>query len=173
VSEYSRRKGYEEAFAVVGALSELGYSQRLRVAGRIAPWLRPTVERVVAAASVSEQVELLGFVDPAPYYQQAEVLVMSSRYEGFGLPVVEAMACGTPVVAFDNSSLTEVVGEGGILVPDGDVPAMVSAIRSLLDDPGRWKEFSERGLEWVKRFSWARSVREHAELFVQVAVDGV
>jgi glycosyltransferase involved in cell wall biosynthesis len=170
VGEYSRRKGYPEAFAVVAALTELGYPHRLRVTGRIAPWVRPAVEGVRTASPRPDRVDLLGFVDDlVAEYQRAQVLVMSSRYEGFGLPALEAMACGTPVVAFDNSSLTEVVGAAGILVPDGDVPEMVRAVRSLLDDPGRWREFSQRGLEWAKRFSWERSVSTHAELFVRVS----
>lgn len=170
VGEHSRRKGYEEAFAVVGALAESGYPQRLRVAGRIAPWVRPAVESLLSAAPAPDRVELLGYVeDLVACYRGAEVLIMSSRYEGFGLPVLEAMACGTPVVAFANSSLSEVVSDAGILVPDGDVPEMIRAVRSLLDDPERWAEFSRRGLEWVKQFSWNRSVLAHAEVFAQAS----
>ena len=165
VSEYSRRKGYEEAFAVIGELAQLGYPQ-LRVAGRVAPWIRPDVDRIVESAPSPERIILLGFVDDlVAEYQRARVLIMSSRYEGFGFPVLEAMACGTPVVAFANSSLVEVVGDAGVLVPDGDVPAMTRAVRSLLDDRERWHEYSARGLEWVKRFSWERSVSAHAEIF--------
>ena len=173
VGEYSRRKGYPEAFAVAGALAELGYPHGLRVGGRIAPWVRPAVESLRAAAPVPERIALLGFVeDLVREYQRADVLVMTSRYEGFGLPVLEAMACGTPVVAFANSSLTEVVGDGGVLVADGDVPAMVAAVRSLLDDPARWSELSERGLERARGCSWERSAAAHAELFLRVAAGG-
>jgi glycosyltransferase involved in cell wall biosynthesis len=169
VGEFSRRKGYAEAFGVVGALADLGYPQRLRVAGRIAPWVRPAVDAVVGAAPVPERIDLLGFAeDLVAEYQRARVLIMSSRYEGFGLPVLEAMACGTPVVAFANSSLPEVVGDAGILVPDGDVPAMTEAVRELLNDGARWQELSARGLEWAKQFSWDDSVRGHAEVFSRV-----
>jgi glycosyltransferase involved in cell wall biosynthesis len=166
VGEFSRRKGYAEAFGVVGALGELGYPQRLRVAGRIAPWVRPAVDRVIGAAPSPERIDLLGFAeDLVAEYQRAQVLVMSSRYEGFGLPVLEAMACGTPVVAFANSSLPEVMGDAGVLVPDGDVAAMTRAVRELLDDAARWQELSARGLERAKQFSWDESVRAHADVF--------
>lgn len=166
VGEYSRRKGFAEAFAVTAALAELGYSQRLRVAGRIAPWVRPAVQQIKGASAMPDRIKLLGFVDDlVAEYRRAQVLIMSSRYEGFGLPVLEAMACGTPVVSFANSSLTEVVGDAGILVADGDVSEMTRAVRSLLDDPMRWREYSARGLDRAAHFGWSRSIAAHAELF--------
>ena len=170
VSEYSRRKGYPEAFATIGALAELGYPHRLRVTGRIAPWVRPAVDGVVASAPAPDRIELLGYVDDlGAEYQRAQVLIMSSRYEGFGFPVLEAMACGTPVVAFANSSLVEVVGDAGILVPDGDVPELTRAVRSVLDDEHRWHELSARGLERVRHFSWQKSVDAHAQVYARLA----
>jgi len=166
VGEYSRRKGFAEAFAVAGALAELGYPHRLRVVGRIAPWVRPALDALVASAPVPDRIDLLGFVDDVVgEYQRADVLLMTSRYEGFGLPVLEAMACGTPVVAFANSSITEVVGEAGILVDDGDVTKMVIAVRSVCDDPLLWHELSQRGIERAAEFSWERSARAHADVY--------
>jgi glycosyltransferase involved in cell wall biosynthesis len=174
VGEYSRRKGYREAFAVAGALAELGYPHRLRVVGRIAPWVRPALDALVAAAPAPDRIELLGFVeDVVAEYRRAEVLVMTSRYEGFGFPVLEAMACGTPVVAFANSSIIEVVGDGGILVDDGDVPAMATAVRSVCDDPALWHELSQRGIERAAEFSWQRSARAHAEVYRRCAMTPV
>ena len=170
VGEYSRRKGYAEAFAVVGALAEHGYPHALRVSGRIAPWIRPKLEAVVNQAARPERIELLGFVDDlAGQYQHAAMLLCTSRYEGFGFPALEAMACGTPVVAFANSSITELVADAGVLVRDGDVEAMVAAARSVLDDPGRWHELSQRGLERSREFTWERSVAAHVELYLRAA----
>lgn len=166
VGEYSRRKGYAEAFAVLGQLAELGYPHRLHVTGRIAPWLRTTVRTVVNHAARPERIRLLGFVDDlVAQYQGASALLMTSRYEGFGFPVLEAMACGTPVLAFANSALPELVADAGILVPDGDVPAMARAVRTVLDDPERSFELSARGLERARSFSWERSVALHAEIY--------
>lgn len=112
---------------------------------------------------------MLGFVDDlVAEYQGASLLLFTSRYEGFGLPLLEAMACGTPIVAFANSAITEVVSDAGILVDDGDVREMVRAARSLLDDDRRWQELSERGLERARSFSWERSATAYADLFASV-----
>ncbi len=170
VGEYSRRKGYREGFAVVGDLAGHGYPHVLHVTGRIAPWLDASVQAVVAQAPRPERVRLLGFVDDlVSQYQSASALIMTSRYEGFGFPVLEAMACGTPVVAFANSAVTEVVGDAGLLVPDGDVAAMTAAVRSLLDDPPRRAELVARGLDHARSFSWERSVAHHLEIYRAVA----
>src|SRR5207237_9291849 len=100
-------------------------------------------------------VDGVGYVDDlAALYRQAAVLVVTSRHEGFGLPVVEAMASGTPVVAFTNSALPEVVGDAGLLVPDGDVDAFARAVCSLLDDEATRSELARRGVTRAQRFSW-------------------
>jgi glycosyltransferase involved in cell wall biosynthesis len=170
VSEYSRRKGYPEAFAVVGELAERSYPHVLHVSGRIAPWVEPTVRSVVAQAPHPERIRLLGFVDDlVGQYQGAAALLVTSRYEGFGLPVLEAMACGTPVIAFDNSSLPEVVGDAGVLVPDGDVRAMATAARELLDHPQRREELAQAGIERARTFDWKRSVAMHADIYRSLA----
>ena len=79
------------------------------------------------------------------------------------------MACGVPVVAFDNSSITEVVGGGGVLVPDGDAVAMTRAVRRLLDNPLLAAEQKEAGLRHVGRFTWQRTAAVHAEVYSMVA----
>lgn len=166
VSEYSRRKGYPEAFAMIGALAELGYPHRLRVSGRVAPWVRPAVERLVAGAPRPDRIELIGYVDDiVSQYQQADAVIVSSRYEGFGLPILEAMACGTPVVSFDNSALTEVAADAAVLVPDGDVAAMTDAVRRVLDTPSLHAELSERGLARAREQTWARSTAAHLDVY--------
>jgi glycosyltransferase involved in cell wall biosynthesis len=166
VGEYSRRKGYPEAFAVIAALAERGDPHTLRVSGRIAPWVRPALDAVLGSAPRPDRVELLGFVDDlVSQYQNASLLLVTSRYEGFGLPIIEAMACGTPVVAFANSAIPEVLGDAGVLVPDGDVGAMVSAVRGVLDQPARWQELSARGIERARSFTWERSVAAHVEVY--------
>lgn len=170
VAEHSQRKGLAEAFAIIGALAEQGYPHRLRVAGRIAPWVAGPLEALRAAAPRPERIDLLGYVDDlVAEYQDATTVIVTSRHEGFGLPAAEAMACATPVVAFANSATTEVVGGGGILVDDGDVAAFVRAVRWLLDDAARREETAARGRERARAFDWGRCAHVHAEVYRELA----
>jgi glycosyltransferase involved in cell wall biosynthesis len=170
LSEFSARKGFAEAFEVLDALVDGGYPHRLVVAGRIHPWQEEELAALHAAARHPERIELRGRVDDVqPIYRGASVFLMSSRYEGFGLPALEAMACGVPVVAFSNSAVTEVVGDGGVLVPDGDVPAMTAEVRRLLDTPAWAEEVGARGVAHARGFTWARSAAIHAEVYRSVA----
>ncbi len=169
VGEYSLRKGYGEAFEMIAALADLGYPHRLKVGGRIAPWVAPAVTAAVEHAPRPDRIDVLGFVDDLPdAYRRADVFLSTSRYEGFGLPALEAMASGTPVVAFANSAIPEIVGDGGLLVPDGDVPAMVDAVRSLVDNRSRRDEIRLSGLHRAEQFSWERSAALHAEAYRSV-----
>ncbi len=100
----------------------------------------------------------------AYYYSSAVLLAYPSLYEGFGLPPLEAMACGCPVVTANNSSLPEVVGEAGIMVNPYDTSSLVQAMRQVLTDKQLRDRMVRRGLEQSKRFSWEKT----AELTLQV-----
>lgn len=174
VGELGPTKGYAEAFAAVGLLAEAGYPHRLRVAGRVAPWVAGQVRELLAAAPRPDRVDLVGHLDHLAelpeLYRGASALLVTSRYESFCLPAVEAMASGIPVVAFANTALPEIVGHGGLLVPDGDVPAMVRALRSsVLDSPDAARELAGRGLRRARDFDWAASVAVHAEVYRALA----
>jgi len=108
-------------------------------------------------AGVRDRVVLTGFVpeDELPaFYGGAEAFAYPSLFEGFGLPVLEAMACGAAVVASDTTSLPEVVGDAGILVPPTDVDAWVSALRALLDDPERRGRLGAAARARAAGFTW-------------------
>jgi alpha-1,3-rhamnosyl/mannosyltransferase len=170
VGEYGPHKGFAEAFAVAGGIAAAGLPHRLAMAGFLAPWYEPTVRALLAAAPRPDRVDLVGYVpDVVAAYQRADVLVVTSRYEGFCLPALEAMACGTPVVAFANSAIPEVVEGGGTLVADGDVDAMVDAVHALVTDPGRWARESQRAIAHAATFSWERCATVHATALHDVA----
>ncbi len=170
VSAYSRRKGFDEAFRAIAALADAGYPHRLVIGGAVLPHHTQEFEALVAAAPRPDLIDARGFVDDLPaLYRGAAVFWCPSRYEGFGLPVLEAMACGTPVVSYDNSSLPEVAGEAGVLVPDGDVEALVAATRKVLDNPGLAADLRESGLRQAARFTWGATAALYDEVFHQVA----
>lgn len=98
----------------------------------------------------------------------AECFVFPSRYEGFGLPPLEAMACGTPVVSSNRSSLPEVVGDAGLLV-EPDAAGLAGGIARVLDDPGLARDLRERGLRRAAMFSWQRTAAETMQLYHSVA----
>jgi glycosyltransferase involved in cell wall biosynthesis len=94
----------------------------------------------------------------------AELLVMPSLYEGFGLPALEAMACGTPVVASNAGAIPEVVGEAALLVGPTDTEALADAMRRVLTDRALWKDLAERGLARATQFSWGETAKGTLEV---------
>src|SRR5579863_2884837 len=118
-------------------------------------------------AGIAEQARVIGHVtndDLVALYTGAEAFVFTSAYEGFGLPPLEAMACGTPAVVFDNSSIAEVSGGAADVVRDGDTAAMAAAINRLLDDPAEHERRRSTGRAWAATFTWQRA----AELTLEV-----
>jgi len=134
----------------------------LVVAGRRG-WLYEDSFRELARQGVAERVRFLGGVTDADLpalYGGAQVFVFPSWYEGFGLPLLEAMACGTPVVASDGSSHPEVVGNAGILLSPEDPGKWVEVLEELLESSGSRREMREAGIARAARFSWERVARE-------------
>jgi alpha-1,3-rhamnosyl/mannosyltransferase len=169
VGEYGPHKGFAEACAVVQRIAEAGYPHQLRMIGNISDYARPHVQELLSRTPAAVHLGRLSDQELLAQYRSATALVFSSRAEGFGRPPIEAMATGTPVVAFANSSIPEVVGDGGILVADGDVAAMADAVRSLVDSPARWQEVSEAGLTRARStFSWDRCASETIDVYLEL-----
>jgi len=101
-------------------------------------------------------------------YRHARVFVFPSLYEGFGFPPLEAMACGTPVVAFRVASLPEVIGDGGILVPPQDGKAFYDALTFLLQDSEARSAWGTKGVLRARKFRWEHSLHEHLSLYHRV-----
>lgn len=118
------------------------------------------VHRVAEASSVREAIVFAGFVAPEDLpdlYAAAEAVVFPSLYEGFGLPVLEAMACGAPVACSDRSSLPEVAGDAALLFDPADHEAMAEAMRRLVRDAGLRRDLATRGLARSREFTWRRT----------------
>jgi len=117
---------------------------------------------------VHEQTIMAGQVgdeDLLEIYKHATLFLYPSRYEGFGLPVLEAMACGVPVIASKASSLPEVVGEAGYLVDPGRVEEWCEVILKLLGDTGLQELLRERGRRRAKQFTWERTATRTIECY--------
>ena len=125
-------------------------------------WMNTSLDQALAGlpSPVRARVRLEGFVPAADlpsWYGAADVFAYPSLYEGFGLPVLEAMACGTPVVTSAVSALPEVAGDAALLIPPGNAEALANAIRRILDDPNLAAGMSGRGLARAALFPWSRT----------------
>ena len=132
----------------------------------------PAVRQAVIRSRSEHVVRFLGFVPFETlrcFYQSAAAFVFPSRYEGFGLPPLEAMACGTPVVTSNVSSLPEVVGDAAVLVNPENVFDIVRGISDvLLDEPLR-AALIRKGRDQAARFSWSRTARQVLEIYEEAA----
>jgi len=174
-----QRYGLPERFAIhVGTIEPrknlsrlIEALQSLRDSGLVVPlvvvgargWLYDEFFRRLEGLGIREDVYFPGFVPTADLpllYGAATMALVPSVYEGFGLPVLEAMACGTPVVSSDRSSLPELGGDAAHYFDPYDVGAMAAAIREVWTDAERRREMRERGLAQAARFSWEQAARE-------------
>ena len=135
----------------------------------------PDLRRTVVRSGVQHDVRFLGFVPIEVlriFYDEAKIFVFPSLYEGFGLPPLEAMAHGTPVVTSNVSSLPEVVGNAAVLVNPENVFEIMRALHRVLMDQALRDRMKERGYEQAARFSWETSVRRILEAYSQIVHDG-
>ncbi len=161
------RKNYSRAIRALSKIRDQGIDLHYAIAGG-SGWLEDEMYRSIRESALEDRVHILGFVpdeDLPALYSGARALLAVSLYEGFGLPVLEAMACGTAVITSDLSSLPEVAGDAGILVNPLDTDAISAAMMRLLTDSTLRQRLAAAGIEHVKRFSWAKSARQLKSIY--------
>ncbi len=150
-------------------LAEPGQAERRLVLVGTRGWkIDRLLDEVLDDPALRDRVIITGYVadeDLAALYSGGLAFVYPSLYEGFGLPPLEAMQCGLPVITSDTSSLPEVVGEAGIMVDPGDSDALAGAMLRVGDDSGLRHRMRERGLARAARFSWSRCARQTAAAY--------
>ncbi len=165
------RKNLPILFEALAARREQGLEiWPLVIAGKPG-WLYEPILRRVTELGLQNLVHFTGFFpddDLPALCSAATLLAMPSRYEGFGLPVLEAMACGTPVVCSNTSSLPEVAGDAALLVPPDDVRGWSEGIARVLTDDALRAQMRERGLVQAAHFSWEQAARQTADLYRHV-----
>jgi len=138
------------------------------VIGGAKGWFYEDVFARVEELGLEDKVMFPGYIPASElplWHNAAELFVYPSLYEGFGLPPLEAMACGTPVVAANTSSLPEVVGQAGLTVDPLDVEGLAEAMRRALGDEALRQEMRERGLQRAKGFSWTKTAQETVQVY--------
>jgi glycosyltransferase involved in cell wall biosynthesis len=164
VSSLNRFKRVDSVIRALGLLRREGFpAPPLRVVGRAdAPDAR-RIEALLAGEDLRGHVAIEG---PRPYealpeiYRRAAALIYPSTVETFGLPPLEAMACGCPVVASDRTSVPEITGDAALLVDPDDPAALAAALRRVLTDEGLRADLRARGFANARRFSWGRAAAE-------------
>jgi len=164
------RKNYSRLILALSQLRQRGHDLILAIAGGQG-WLNDELYATLRESGMERFVRILGFVDDAhlpSLYRGAQVMALPSLYEGFGFPVLEAMACGTPVVTSNRSSLPEVADDAALLVNPTDTDDITQAILRLLEDSQLRHTLMERGYHQAQRFTWAESARQLRHIYDRV-----
>jgi glycosyltransferase involved in cell wall biosynthesis len=165
------RKNHVTVIAAFAQLKDEGHlPHKLIITGEHA-WAYEQLHSQVISAGLEHEVLFPGHIAKSLVQDltvAADCLLYLSLHEGFGLPCVEAMAAGVPVVAANCTALPEVVGDAGILVAPEDVRAAAAAVRALLSNPEKWRHFAAVGRERSRQFTWERSAAEHIKVYESV-----
>ena len=165
---YKNLTGLVRAFAA--SLARNPSPLRLRIVGPRDPRY-PEPENLARELGIADRVDWVGYLADKPLlesYQGASLLALPSRYEGFGLPVLEAMACGTPVLCSAAGGLAEVAGDAAVLCDPDDIEGMAAAIDRILGDPQLRSSLRERGIAQAAQFSWENTCRKVLGLYASL-----
>ncbi len=173
---FDQRKNLATLLAAYSSLDErLTARTPLVIAGRLPARhsdFFPDPRSMAENANLEHRLAFIGWVpeqDKPALYSGAALFLFPSLYEGFGLPVLEAMSCGTAVVASNAASLPETTGDAAVLVQPQDVEALAGAMAELLKDVSKRNELAERGLERAQLFSWDQTISQTVTVYESIA----
>lgn len=161
------RKNYVRLIKALAALRMEKYDIHLVIAGGKG-WLDNPIYRAIDDTHMNEFVHMIGFVDEADLpalYSEATCFAFPSLYEGFGLPVLEAMGCRTPVVTSNISSLPEAAGDAALMVDPYNLDAITTAIKQVIDDEALRGALIRKGVERSKQFTWDRAAQQLGQIY--------
>lgn len=157
--------------AIAQLPNEIKLVYKLVIAGQPDQFFNQLLE-TIKELDLEERIILVGFMSREKLvrlYNGAEVLVLPSLYEGFGLPILEAMACGTPVVCSDTASIPEVAGEAALYFSPEDVGQLSTSVAKVLTEPETAQRLREKGLRQAQKFSWRETAKKTLEVYKEVA----
>ena len=166
------RKNVDVLVRAFGVVARDGFAGDLVLAGG-SGWATEAIDAALAESPVRDRIRRIGYVkqEDLPYwYCAADLVVYPSSYEGFGIPVLEAMASGTPVITSNRSSLPEVAGDAALTVDPRDIPQLAAAMTMVLASPERRATMRERGLAQARRFDWTVAAEQCLNVY-QRALD--
>ncbi len=171
----NRHKGFRVLLQSLEDLMKRGKDFRLRVVNGNSPDSKYT-KRLIRKHNLDEKVDFLGRVETLELveeYNSATAVVVPSLHEGFGLPAIEAMSCGTPLVATTSGALSEIVSsEAGILVPPKNPEKLTDGLSEVMEDPEKRKEMGKRGREKVENnFTWREAAKDVVEVYKEAKND--
>lgn len=152
-------------------LKKMGILHKLVIVSATKGYYYDKILRMINKLNLEKEVTFAGFIPPKDLprmYNAADLFVFPSFYEGFGLPPLEAMACGCPVITSNTSSLPEVVGDAGIMVNPYDVDGLANAMYEVLCNDGLKEDMTKKGLNRTKMFSWERAAKETIKVYEEV-----
>ena len=135
-------------------------------------WLYDDIFAAAETSPLRERIHFAGYVadeDLPALYSLATLFAFPSHYEGFGIPVLESMACGTPVVCANNSSLPEIAGDAALLIEATDTEALADAIHHLVIDTPLREKLIQRGYEQAGKFRWEKAARRLLDVYSTIA----
>lgn len=161
------RKNHATALRALAHLKQQGFPHRLLIVGGHG-WLFEPIRQLVDQLNLTNDVTFTGYIplaDLPPLYSGSDCVLLPSLYEGFGFPVLEAMACGAPVVCSNVSSLPEVAGNAALMVAPEDDLALFMMIQRILNEPGLAEQMKAQGVRQAAGFTWEGCAEETVDIY--------